>query len=46
MSNLKAVPKHRRNLLRLAFAVAALIAVGDGASADPVSPAGWTTGIA
>jgi len=33
------------NLVRLAAATAALIALTSAASADPVSPAGWTVGI-
>lgn len=43
MSNLNFITKSIRGL---AAAGAALIALAGAASADPVSPAGWTTGIA
>lgn len=47
MSNVDLFLKPVRLLTRLAaVAAAALVALPGGASADPVSPAGWTAGIA
>lgn len=45
MSNVKHTAKPILLLKRLAAAAAALLAVTGAATADPVSPAGWTTGI-
>jgi hypothetical protein len=46
MSKVGLSAKPFRLLQRLALAAAAVIALAGAASADPVSPAGWTTGIA
>jgi Putative MetA-pathway of phenol degradation len=46
MSNWDVIIKPARGLARAAIAGVALLAAGGAAFADPVSPAGWTAGIA